>query len=286
MTAPVAAPASDATFRYLGGLLRDHTGQDLLANRYWRVETVLKPLLRRHDIRDLQALHALLARGNNAALEKETVEAMLNNETSFFRDQASFSLLTGPALARLRDANAASKRLRIWSAACSTGQEAYSLAMALREDRDKWRGWTIDIVASDISSAVVARGRAARYNQFEIQRGMPIAVMLRYFDKDGDDWVARDEIASMVRFRQHNLLQSPRMLGRFDVVLCRNMIMYLNLEERGAVFENLADALNPGGFLMLGAAETVIGQTERFSASREYRGLYENAQPQSRRSAA
>jgi len=273
-------------FGYLADLLERRTGQELSPTRYWRVETVLKPIMRAHGYADLAALVSALDQGRNRLLERQSIEAMLNNETSFFRDQASFSLLTGPALSVLRDARAATRRLRIWSAASSTGQEAYSLAMTLCEDRAKWDGWDIEIVGSDISHSVVDRAREGRYSQFEIQRGMPIALMLRYFSREGDDWIAKDNLRSMVHFRQQNLLEPLRMSGEFDMVLCRNMIMYLRAEHRTKVFEELARSMRCDGFLMLGAAETVIGQTDRFAASREYRGLYERAAKQSILSAA
>ncbi|WP_420605656.1 CheR family methyltransferase [Novosphingopyxis sp.] len=276
----------ERTFRYLADLLERHSGQELSPTRYWRVETVLKPVMRAHALADLPALVWALSAGSNRVLERQTIEAMLNNETSFFRDQASFALLTGPALTALREARSATRRLRIWSAACSTGQEAYSLAMTLSDDRANWQGWTIEIVGSDISHSVVERAREGRYSQFEIQRGMPIALMLRYFARDGDDWVARDNLRSMVIFRQQNLLEPLRMASDFDIVLCRNMIMYLQQEHRPAVFDQLARSMRGDGLLMLGAAETVIGQTDRFRASRDYRGLYECATMRSERSAA
>ena len=274
------------SFRYLAELLERHSGQELAPTRYWRVDTVLKPVMRAHGLSDIAALVAALNAGANRVLERQTVEAMLNNETSFFRDQAAFSLLTGPALSALRETRAATRRLRIWSAASSTGQEAYSLAMSIREDRAKWQGWDIDIVGSDISTTVVDRAREGRYSQFEIQRGMPIALMLRYFTRDGDDWVAKDDLRSMVQFRQQNLLEPMRMVGDFDIVLCRNMIMYLQQEHRPKVFEQLARSMREGGYLMLGAAETVIGQTDRFHASKDYRGLYERVDTRAVRSAA
>lgn len=279
---------SDRCFRFLAGLLERHSGQDLSPARYWRIETVLRPLLRVHGIPDLAALEAVLSDGTNRLLARQTVEAMLNNETSFFRDQASFSLLTGPALGALRETASRSRarKLRIWSAACSTGQEAYSLAMAMREDREKWRGWEIEIIASDVSASVVERAREGRFSQFEIQRGMPITLMLRYFRRDGDDWIAKDEITSMISFGQHNLLEPYRLKEEFDIVLCRNMIMYLKQEQRGVVFGNLARSIRRDGYLMLGAAETVIGQTDRFRASKDYRGLYEPVDCAQVRSAA
>ncbi|MAC12298.1 MAG: chemotaxis protein CheR [Sphingorhabdus sp.] len=273
-------------FSFLADLLERRTGQELAPNRYWRIETALKPIMRVHGLADLNALVTALSTGGNRVLERQAVEAMLNNETSFFRDQATMSLLTGPAFAALRQARTGHRRLRIWSAASSTGQEAYSIAMALREDRANWQGWDIEIIGSDISMTVVERAREGRYSQFEIQRGMPISLMLRYFGRDGEDWVAKEEIRSMVRFRQHNLLDPVPMTGEFDAILCRNMIMYLQAEHRSTVFDHLARSIAGDGFLMLGAAETVIGQTERFQSSKDYRGLYERKSAEDMRSAA
>jgi chemotaxis protein methyltransferase CheR len=261
--------------RQLAALLKAHSGQQLLANRHWRVEMALKPILRRHSIPDLDVLASLLTADGEPALARECVEAMINNETCFYRDQANFALLTGPVLDSLREKRRSTRRLRIWSAACSSGQEPYSLAMFFAENPEKWAGWTIQIHATDISGPVLAQARKGRYSQFEIQRGLPVMLMLKYFDQEGTDWQLKDPVRRAVSFAAHNLLDSARMMGVFDLVLCRNMLMYLCEENRRQVLDNLSAAVTPDGILMLGAAETVIGQTDKFEASRDFRGFYE-----------
>jgi len=261
----------------LSDLLARETGQQLLANRHWRIEMALKPLLRKHSIPDIAILAAILEAGGEPRLLKECVESMVNNETCFFRDQANFALLTGPVMDSLRAARSTTKRLRIWSAACSTGQEPYSIAMSFLENAEKWRGWNIQILATDISTMALGKARKGQYSQFEIQRGLPVMLMLKYFDQVDGDWLAKPEVRKMVTFAQHNQLDSARHLGQFDIILCRNMLMYLCEGKRREVLENLTTALAPDGVLMLGAAETVIGQTDKFAASREFRGIYNHS---------
>ncbi len=265
--------------RQLAALLRQHSGQQLMANRHWRVEMALKPVLRKHSIPDMAMLSSLLADQGDPALAVECVEAMINNETCFFRDQANFALLTGPVLDHLRELRKGTRRLRIWSAACSTGQEPYSLAMHFAENPEKWAGWTIMIHATDISTTALAQARSGRYSQFEIQRGLPVMLMLKYFEQQDTDWQLKDPLRRNVSFARHNLLEKPAGVGVFDLILCRNMLMYLCDDNRRQVLENLADTLTPDGILMLGAAETVIGQTSRLGASSGFRGFYERTAP-------
>jgi chemotaxis methyl-accepting protein methylase len=205
-------------------------------------------------------------------IAQAVIEALLNNETFFYREPAAFDLLDA-AMIRLREARAETRRLRIWCAGCSTGQEAYSLAMHFAAD-DRWAGWTIDITGSDVSAAAIAQARAGLYSQFEIQRGLPVRQMLRWFDSEGEQWRANAELRQKVLFRTHNLLDAPLLPGRCDVILCRNVLLYFTQSRRAAVFERLAKASAPDGVLMLGAGETVIGQTDRFISDSEHRGLY------------
>lgn len=180
-------------------------------------------------------------------------------------------------LDHIREMRLDTKRLRIWSAACSTGQEAYSLAITILDNAEKWRGWTIQILATDISTTALAQAREGRYSQFEIQRGLPVTLMLRHFEQRGEEWVAKDALRKMVTFTEHNMLTPVRHFGRFDVILCRNVLMYLSDDKRTHILEAIAPSLEDGGLLMLGAAETVIGQTQRFRASNAFRGFYELA---------
>lgn len=266
-------PAADAT-RILAGLLEARTGQQIAPSRYWRIQTALAPLLKQNGIPDLDALVAVLSDGENEQLLQKSLDLMLNNESFFFRDIALFTTLRSEALPRLRERRAARKALRIWCAGTSTGQEAYSLAMLIDSEREHWANWNIEILGSDISPSVIARARAGRYSQFEIQRGLSVDYMLRYFTQDGEEWVIDPKIQQMVHFQEENILKPRSDPGRFDIILCRNVLMYFAPETRAIAYAKIDRALEDDGLLMLGAAETVMDQTELFSATREIRGLY------------
>jgi len=266
---------SDSSSRILAGLLEARTGQQLTMSRRWRIETALGALLRERGIATLDELITILVMGKEPGLSNQVVEALLNNETYFFRDRTPFDLLSKhalPALARRREST---RRIRIWSAGCSTGQEAYSLAMLFAEDPVAWRGWTIDILGTDVSTSVIERARAGVYSQFEVQRGLGINQTIRWFEEAEGGWRTIEPLRKPVRFQVHNLLEQPPQPGSFDIVLCRNVLLYLNAEHRTAAFERLASAMAPDGWLMLGAGETVIGQTSRLSADEQNRGLYQ-----------
>jgi chemotaxis protein methyltransferase CheR len=269
---------SDAkAYKTLSALLEKKTGQTLMANRHWRIDMALKPVMRQNSIPDLATLISLIDIDADPKLTTACVEAMVNNETCFFRDQANFALLTGPVLDTIREHRMATRKLRIWSAACSTGQEPYSLAIAIAENPEKWRGWTVQIMATDVSTSALAQARSGRYSQFEIQRGLPVMQMLRYFEQCNEEWTAKDNLRKMVTFAEHNMLEPARHFGKFDIVLCRNMLMYLCDDKRSQVLDGIAPLIADDGILMLGAAETVIGQTQNFRSSKEFRGFYEPA---------
>ena len=265
---------SDSSSRILAGLLEARTGQQLTMSRRWRIETALSALLRERGIPTLDELITILVMGREPALATKVVEALLNNETYFFRDRTPFDLLSKAALPKLMQRRQSTKLIRIWSAGCSTGQEAYSLAMMFAEDPQRWAGWTIDILGSDVSESAVRRARDGNYSQFEVQRGLGIAQMIKWFEECEGGWRAIEQLRRLVRFQVHNLLEPAPHPGEFDIVLCRNVLLYLNAERRTHVFERIASAIASDGCLMLGAGETVIGQTRRFEADTEARGLY------------
>ena len=265
---------SDSSSRILAGLLEARTGQQLTMNRRWRLETALSSLMRERKISSIDELITILVMGKEPNLASRVVEALLNNETYFFRDRAPFDLIARSALPKLQIARASTRRIRIWSAGCSTGQEAYSLAMMFAEEPAKWAGWTIDIMGSDVSDAVVDRARAGIYTQFEVQRGLGIAQMIKWFEETPQGWRAAEALRKSVRFQVHNILETPPHPGQFDIVLCRNVLLYLSPETREKAFDRLASAMAPDGWLMLGAGETVIGQTRKLTADKEQRGLY------------
>ncbi|HYI39801.1 MAG TPA: protein-glutamate O-methyltransferase CheR [Allosphingosinicella sp.] len=266
---------SDASSRILAGLLEARTGQQLTMSRRWRIETALQPLMRERDIGSLDGLVGALVARSDERLAEAVVEALLNNETFFFRDRQAFELLLGPGVRRMEALRRGTRRLSIWCAGCSTGQEAYSIAMHFAENKARWAGWTIDIVGTDVSRSAVEQARSGVYSQFEVQRGLPVLQMMRWFEEQpGAAWRISADLRRSVRFEVGSLLGPAAPPDRFDIVLCRNVLLYFSPEMRRAAFARLACAVAGDGALMLGAGETVIGQTEAFASDPECRGLY------------
>ena len=265
---------SDSSSRILAGLLEARTGQQLTMSRRWRIETALSALLRERGIATLDELITILVMGKEPGLSQQVVEALLNNETYFFRDRAPFDVLQRHALPELAQRRHKSKRIRIWSAGCSTGQEVYSLAMLFAEEPEKWAGWTIDILGTDVSTSCIDRARSGSYSQFEVQRGLGITQMIKWFEECADGWRAVEPLRKPIRFLVHNLLEPAPHPGGFDIVLCRNVLLYLSPEKKTLAFERIAGAMAEDGWLMLGAGETVIGQTGKLGADHKVRGLY------------
>jgi chemotaxis protein methyltransferase CheR len=265
---------SDSSSRILAGLLEARTGQQLTMSRRWRIETALSSLLRERGIASLDELITILVMGKEPSLSQRVVEALLNNETYFFRDRSPFDVLQRHALPELAKRRDKTKRIRIWSAGCSTGQEVYSLSMLFSEEPEQWRGWTIDILGTDVSTACIDRARAGSYTQFEVQRGLGINQMIKWFEESADGWRALEGLRKPVRFQVHNLLEPAPHPGDFDIVLCRNVLLYLSPEKKTLAFERIAGAMAEDGWLMLGAGETVIGQTNKLGADVSARGLY------------
>ncbi|MEA3047623.1 MAG: chemotaxis protein methyltransferase CheR [Sphingomonadales bacterium] len=266
---------SDSSRRILASLLEARTGQQLSMNRRWRIDTALAAIVRARGFASVDQLVARLVSGREAALSEQVIEALLNNETYFFRDRLPFDLLLGGPLKRLERARAGEKRLSIWCAGCSTGQEAYSLAMSFADEPARWQGWKIEITGTDLSRAAIERARAGIYSQFEVQRGLPVMQMIRWFEElGGGDWRVSPKLRERVRFDVRNLIEPPPHPGRFDIILCRNVLLYFAPDMRRLAFGRLAEACQADGTLMLGAGETVIGQTERFVSEPDCRGLF------------
>ncbi|NCP11492.1 MAG: protein-glutamate O-methyltransferase CheR [Sphingomonadales bacterium] len=261
--------------RVLVGLLEARTGQTISPGRIWRIETALRPVMRNHGIDTLDLLVGALLAAKDKRLVGEVVDALLNNESYFFRDHVAFDALNDEVFEDIRTRGGDGRRtMSIWLAGCSTGQEAYSIAMMLADAPHKWRGWNIRMVATDISGNAIARARAGCYSQFEIQRGLSMTRMVRWFDQTPAGWQVKDELRGRIDFREHSLLGDLPPSGPFDVVLCRNVLLYFAAPVRRDVFARLHDALAPQGVLMLGAGETTMGQTDVLVPSRHYRGFY------------
>ena len=266
-------PAARGAARIFSGLLEARTGQVLSENRAWRMETALKPVLRAHGLGDMDALAARLIAHKDAALENDVVNALLNNESSFFRDLQIFDMIHRHILPRIH-AQRSDRTLRIWSAGSSTGQEVYSLAIQLCNDMAKWRGWRIEILATDISTAAIAQAKAGIFTQMDVQRGLPVGDLLKWFDPAGDDWRANSALRQMIDFRTDNLFDARAPLGEYDLLLCRNVLLYFTPERRQSVLRLLARHSHSGSVLLLGAGETVIGHSEDFVPHAEFRGGY------------
>ncbi len=265
---------TDADFNFLRLLLHQRSGLSLSPEKRYLAESRLGILCRRRDIADIATLIQKLRPGNDAALEHAVIEAMTTNETLFFRDHTPFDLFRDVILPERLAANAATRSLRIWCAAVSTGQEAYSLAMILDEMGPRLSGWKIQIVGTDISGEVLERARTGLYSQFEIQRGLPIQMLLKHFSQEGDRWRISERLRAMVDLRQHNLLEPNGHLGQFDIIFCRNVLIYFDVQTKARVLEALAPRLAPQGAMFLGAAETVIGISTTVLPDRQHRGVY------------
>ncbi|HAF41616.1 MAG TPA: protein-glutamate O-methyltransferase [Sphingobium sp.] len=259
--------------RLLSGLLEARTGQILSEGRAWRMETALRPVLRDHGLADIDALAARLLRQSDLPLEKAVIDALLNNESSFFRDLQLFDMVSRQILPHIH-ADRTDRTLRIWSAGCSTGQEAYSLAIQLRNDWSRWNGWRIEILATDISSAAIDQARAGIFSQMDVQRGLGIGDLIKWFEPHGDDWRASPELRRMIDFREDNLFDAAAPSGEYDLLLCRNVLLYFTPERRQTVLGLLARHSHARSILLLGAGETVIGQGDDFIAHPEFRGSY------------
>jgi chemotaxis protein methyltransferase CheR len=265
---------SEISTRILAGLLQARTGQELPESRRWRIGSALSGLFREHGITSVDQLIAMLTQAREASLARKVVEALLNNETYFFRDRQMFDLIGLRALPELARRRQEQRKLSIWSVGCSTGQEALSLAMMLADQDAAWAGWTFDILATDVSESVIELARQGCYSQFQVQRGLSVSQMIKWFDESPKGWQAQAKLRRMVRFEVHNLLEPLPGAPSFDLILCRNVLLYFDAANRARAFDRLASALAPDGLLMLGVGETVIGQTERFVPDPAMLGLY------------
>ncbi len=255
-------------------LLKQRSGLVLTKDKAYLLESRLMPVARKRSMRSLDELASSVRGQKDEALLREITEAMTTNESSFFRDQKPFDLFRNVVLPRVLEVRSSRRQLRIWSAACSSGQEPYTVAMVLSDEATKLRGWKIDIIGTDLSGEMVERARNGIYTQFEVQRGLPITMLVKHFRQVGDKWQISPQLREMVTFKEHNLLGELGSLGTFDVVFCRNVLIYFDQPTKGRVLSQIARVMAPDGFLYLGGAETVLGITERFKPLEGQRGLY------------
>ncbi|MFZ1990103.1 MAG: protein-glutamate O-methyltransferase CheR [Alphaproteobacteria bacterium] len=263
-----------ASFQFVCGYLKRHAGLVLTPDKAYLVESRLSPVARRLGHSSLDALTEALRAGRSPTLDLAVIEAMVTNETSFFRDKPAFDRLKTSSLPKLLEARANTKRLNIWCAAASTGQEPYSVAMMLKDMAPQLRDWRIDILGTDISPVVLEKARSGVYSQFEVQRGLPIQQLVRHFNQEGEIWRINADLRGMVRYRELNLLDEFSALGHFDLIFCRNVLIYFDRDTKTDILERLAKTLMPDGYLMLGAAESIIGLTDSLCGSPDDRGIY------------
>lgn len=265
---------TETEFDYLRGYLKTRSGLALGAEKRYLAESRLTPVCRRFGLASIHELVGLLRVSRDGAVENAVVEAMTTNETFFFRDRTPFDLFRDSLLPRAIAARASERRLRVWCAAASTGQEPYSLAILLSEASARLAGWRVEVVATDISTEVLEKAKAGLYSHFEVQRGLPAPLLVRHFEQVGDQWRIRPELRRMVDFRALNLLHPFGTLGQFDIVYCRNVLIYFDAPTKADVLERVAATLSPEGTVLLGAAETVIGLTEALRPHPDHRGVY------------
>ncbi len=261
-------------FEFIAQLLYQRSGLVITQEKAYLLESRLNPVARKWELSDIEALIAALRQKKDERLLVDVTEAMTTNESFFFRDNRPFDQFKNMVLPHFLEARALGKHIRIWSAACSSGQEPYTLAMMLKEEAAKLAGWKIDIVATDLSTEILDKAKEGLYSQFEVQRGLPITLLMKYFAQEGEKWRISQEIRDMVTYKPFNLLESASTLGTFDIVFCRNVLIYFDQETKGQVLSRIAKIMPADGYLYLGGAETVLGISDSFEVVPGQRGVY------------
>jgi len=260
-------------FAFIAKMLKERSGLIVTPDKAYLLESRLTPIARKRGLKGLEELLQQLPRGGED-LQREVTEAMTTNESFFFRDIKPFDQFKTLVLPQLIQNRSSKRSFRIWSAASSSGQEAYSLSMIIKEESAKLPGWKTEIVGTDISHEMLEKARAGVYSQFEVQRGLPVQMMVKYFKKNNETWQIDPAIRQMVQFREYNLLHDLKPLGQFDVVFCRNVLIYFDQPTKTKVLENISKILPDDGLLYLGGAETVLGISDKFKPVPDQRGIY------------
>jgi chemotaxis protein methyltransferase CheR len=266
-----------ADFAYIAAFLKQRSGLIITQDKMYLLETRLAAILRGNNLSNLTALVEILRQPGAVAVKDQVVDAMTTNETSFFRDNHPFEALRKSIIPGLIERRAATRVLRIWSAACSTGQEPYSLAMMLKDNFPILGGWKMEIIATDLSPSVLERAREGIYSNFEVQRGLPIQMLVRHFDQQEPNWRVKHELRQTITFRALNLLEDFSVLGQFDVVLCRNVLIYFDQPTKTRILGSIARRIVPDGVLLLGGAESVFGLSDAFAGLAGLKGVYGHA---------
>ncbi len=261
-------------FQYLSTMLKQKSGLIVNDQKVYLLESRLMPVARQHNLDGLSGLVEALRRPGSDALVKEVTEAMTTNESFFFRDNTPFDSLKESVLPVMKKSREAKKSLNIWCAAASSGQEPYSISMILKEQEKDWPGWRFNILATDICTKILKKAGEGLYSQFEVQRGLPIQMMMKYFTQEGDLWRISPDIRMMVKYQYLNLLDSLSGLQTFDIVYCRNVLIYFDQETKSQVLFKIRKQMHKDSILYLGAAETVLGISDDFKPVKGQRGMY------------
>ncbi len=273
---PSRLPPHMVGFEYVRELVRRNSAIVLDETKDYLIEARLAPLATATGMTSVDELIKALRRANPGKLHSKVVEALSTNETHFFRDVQPFRLFSTQVLPELYEANKITKRLRIWSAACSTGQEPYSIAMSILDSDLNFDDWDVSILASDMNEAVLDVARAGAYRQLDVNRGLPARCLVKHFDRNGPEWRVKPAVSQMCEFRQINLVRHWPALGAFDVVFLRNVLIYFDPDHKRIVLDKIAQKMRAGGHLFLGAGETLVNLSDKFklvkdSASASYR---------------
>ena len=261
-------------FEFLSTMVKRESGLILTEDKSYLLESRLMPLARKRELGGLEDLVQLCKKGTDSSLVKDITEAMTTNESFFFRDIKPFDIFRDATLPFFLDRRSTQRSVRIWCAAASSGQEPYSIGMLIREEAAKLAGWRTEIVGTDISREILEKAKSGLYSQFEVQRGLPIQMLLKYFVKQDDMWQADAALRAMVTYKEYNLLTDLSPLGKFDIVFCRNVLIYFDQDTKGKVLEQISRLMADDGVLFLGGAETVLGVSDKFKPISGFRGVY------------
>lgn len=261
-------------FQLLSNLVKERSGLVLSDDKVYLVESRLMPLVRKRGMDGLDELVGAIRRGKDETLPDEVTEVMTTNESFFFRDVRPFEQFRSYVLPKLLEANGGTRKIRIWSAASSNGQEPYTVAMILKDEAVKLNGWKVEILATDIAKGVLEKAKAGVYSQFEVQRGLPVQYLMKHFKETGQGWEIDPSLRAMVEFKEFNLLGGMTSLGNFDVVFCRNVLIYFDLPTKTDVLNRMSQQMTENAVLYLGGAETVLGICDKFKPVPDQRGIY------------
>ncbi|MCR4377452.1 MAG: protein-glutamate O-methyltransferase CheR [Rhodospirillales bacterium] len=263
-------------FEYVRSLLLERSGLVVTPEKMYLLETRLFPVARRHGCKTIEDLIKRYREHQSEAIAVDISEAMNTHESLFFRDNAPFELFKKTIVPELLKRRVNKKKIRVWCAACSSGQEPYSLAMILDDLSAELAGWQVDIIATDISHSVLERAAEGAFTQFEVQRGLPVQYLVKHFTQEHETWRLSSRIRERVKFQHFNLLSDPRALGKFDVIFCRNVLIYFDLATKGQVMDRMVNVLAGDGVLFLGSSESTIGITAKFWPVVAGRGVYKH----------